>query len=286
MPRVWPVPETRNLLHLIGDTHFGAITSARSNKVLDDLSHELVPTPACHIQVGDTTDNGTSGEDTTALAWLNQLDADWYAVCGNHDIWRDGRTVAAWASAYGYASKNYTVELDFAKLIMVGPDSMGYPPNQAQITLASGTLDFLEDELASAKRDCIVVCHAPLRDTVVGDTSLVWSSAETEFYVHPDTDIRAILGASRRAKVWVSGHTHSPITTSGFVTTAQCGNRNVVAVNASALYYTGRSLQWNDPLVSLYMNYFPTHVEVRFRDHGAGSWHGPDGDLVVMAAVD
>lgn len=286
MPRVWPAPSESHLIHFIGDTHFGGLSSVRADKVLADLANPLVPTPVAHVQVGDVVETGLASEDVTALAWLNQLDANWYAACGNHDVWRDGRTVAAWATAYGYSSKNYTVDLGFATLIVVGPDSMGYPPQQTRITLSAATLAWLDATLLAATKHCLIVCHAPLKDTVVGDIANVWSSAEIDFYAHPDPDIRTILGNHQLAKMWISGHTHSPITTSGFTTTSVCGTRSVACVNASALHYTGRTFEWNDDLYTLYMNYRGDVAEIRYRNHGAGAWLGPNGDLVTEIQID
>jgi hypothetical protein len=214
---------------------------------------------------------------------MNSLGGKWYTALGNHDIEQNARTAAAWAAAYGLASKNYTADLGFAKLIFVGPDSIG-----ATMTLSAATLTFLTNELANAGKHCFVICHAPLYNTVVGSTTgagAVWSSTETFFSVYPDADIRAILNAQPNAKAFISGHTHSPLGAPGFIKSESVGTRNVICINCSATFYTGRTYENFDPIITLFLTHTGSNLEIRFRNHGAGVWDTLGGSRVVTMPI-
>jgi hypothetical protein len=288
MPRSWPYPPARfPTLHLIGDVH-AAVSglpvyphTQRRDKVAADVLQ--IPQPLARVQVGDITNDGTAAQDALAIAFMNSLGGQWYTALGNHDIEQNARTAAAWATAYGLASKNYTADLGFAKLIFVGPDAIG-----ANMTLAAATLTFLTDELANAGKDCFVISHAPLYNTVVGSTTgpgAVWSSTEAFFYIYPDADIRAILNAQPNAKAFISGHTHSTIDTPGFIKSESVGTRNIICINCSATFYTGRTFEWYDPLITLFLPHTGSNLEIRFRNHGAGIWDAIGVSRVVTMPI-
>jgi 3',5'-cyclic AMP phosphodiesterase CpdA len=288
--RTWPIPDGTKTIHCVGDLHTGAGTQTRRDIMAADVATGQLPTPFCRVQVGDLANTGITSEDTTAKAFMSSLGGTYYAIVGNHDIWQNVRTSAQWAAAYGFASQNYVVDAGFATLVFVGPDTLvNYPPDTTTMILSQPTLDWLDNQLAIATKDCWVFCHAPLRNTVVGPTSgfgAVWSSAEDSFYVQPDTSIRTILNAQPRAKAWISGHTHSPITAPGFVKAENVGTRSVAAINCSAIYYTGRTVETYDPIISVYLTRTSTgSIEVRYRDHGAGVWTGPGGGARVTTVT-
>jgi hypothetical protein len=208
----------------------------------------------------------------------------WYTALGNHDIQNDVRTAAAWAAAYSLQSQNYTVDLGFVKLIVVGPDSM----ISGTMLLSAATLTFLSNALANAGKPCFIISHAPLYNTVVGSTTGadgVYSSTENFFHAKPDTDIRAILNAQPNAKAWISGHTHSPIDTPGLIKTESVGTRSIVSINCSATFYTGRTLEWYDPLITLFLTHTGSNLEIRVRNHGAGVWDTVGGSRVVTMPI-
>jgi hypothetical protein len=226
-----------------------------------------------------------TAQDSAAKDFMNSLGGGrWYTALGNHDIEADVRTVAAWAAVYGLLSKNYTADLGFVKLIFVGPDSMA----SGFMTLSATTLTFLTDELANAGKHCFVICHAPLYNTVLGSTTgpnAVYSSTEGFFYSYPDTEIRAILNAQPNAKAFISGHTHSTIDTPGFIKTESVGSRSIIAINCSATFYTGRTFQWYDPLITLFLTHTGSNLEIRFRNHGGGVWDTVGGSRVVTMPI-
>ena len=169
-------------------------------------------------------------------------------------------------------------------MIFVGHDGgYGYP-----LTLNATTRTWLNDQLASAGKPCFIICHEPLANTVVGNTTgagAVWSSAEASFHIHPDTEIRAILNAQPNAKAWISGHTHSPVDTPGFIKSESVGTRSVIAINCASTDYVGRTREWYDPIITLFMTYTGSALEIRFRNHGAGIWDTLGGSRVVTMPI-
>jgi 3',5'-cyclic AMP phosphodiesterase CpdA len=288
MARPWPWPSKKQrwqTLHLIGDLHAGinqipaGINELKRAIVLADV--KKLPRPLARVQVGDITESGVTVQDQAAIAWMKGLGGPWYTALGNHDIMNDTRTTAQWLKVYGLASKSYTVDLGFAKLIFVGHDG-GYT---LPLTLNATTLTWLTDQLASAGKPCFIVNHAPLANTVLGDITKVFSSAETYFKAEPDADIRAVLNAQPNAKAWISGHTHSPIDTPGFIKSESVGTRSIISINCSALLSIGRTVEPSDPLITLYMTYTGSALEIRFRNHGAGIWDAIGGSRVVTMPI-
>ena len=272
----------KRTVHCLGDLHAGAISRVRVDAVSRDIG--LLGPPALHLQVGDATEGGRKHEDIVAREFLDALPAGWVTALGNHDILHNDRTVADWGRAYGQRSQNFTVEMDFVRLVVIGPDRN--EPGRRAGRLSSATLSFLERELAGTDGDCWVVCHWPLLRTVMGDPRLHFTSAMEAFHAKPDADIRELLARHRNAKVWISGHTHSPLSAPGLIKrTRLAPKRSIVAVNASALVGTGKRRLPGAPLCSLYLTHRPGFVEVRCRDHRAGAWRNVRGRRVVELQV-
>jgi len=272
----------KRTVHCLGDLHAGAITRARVEAVSRDV--ELLGPPALHLQVGDATEGGRTHEDVLAREFLDELPAQWVTALGNHDILHNDRSVADWGRAYGQRSQNFTVELDFVRLVVIGPDRN--EPGRRAGRLSHTTLSFLERELAGTDNDCWVVCHWPLLRTVMGDPRLHFTSAMEAFHAKPDPDIRELLARHRNAKLWVSGHTHSPLSAPGLIKrTRLAPKRSIVAVNASALVGIGKRRDARAPLCTLYLTHRPGRLEVRCRDHRAGAWRNVRGRTVVELQV-
>lgn len=289
MTRAWPVPTSPNTLLFVGDIHWGGINVARAARVSQDMAALNNPTVAAIVAIGDSTHNGTSEEDAATAAFLATFgDEDVYTACGNHDIWGNARTPAQWAAAWGVPSKNYTVDLGFAMLIFVGPDQL--TGDNTTIILTQATLDWLDAQLAAAgSKRCIVVCHAPLYGTVLGD-STSYTSMDGPFHVQAPTAggqsaaIYAVLAAHTNAVAWISGHTHSPPTSPRLVCGVDLGEHTLAAINCSALYYVGKSAELTDPLYSQWVTLLDDRIEVRYRNHAAAQWVSPNsrGVATVM----
>jgi 3',5'-cyclic AMP phosphodiesterase CpdA len=275
-------PDWPRTVHCLGDLHAGAITDVRIGAVASDLAQ--LEAPALHLGVGDATEAGKPSEDVLALNFLDHLPGPWAAVLGNHDIMREVRSVEAWARAYGQPGQNFTVELGFARLIVIGP-SRSRPGGESG-RLSASTLSFLDRELARRGDDCWVACHWPLFHTVMGNPKRHYTSAMSAFHAKPDDRIRAVLARHTNAKLWLSGHTHSPLSAPGLIKRAKLAHkRSIVAINASALVGVGKRREARDPLCSLFITHLPDRVELRCRDHRAGAWRNVRGRRVVTVAV-
>jgi hypothetical protein len=275
-------PDWPRTLHCLGDLHAGAITDVRLGAVTSDLAG--LRAPARHLQVGDTTEAGLPPEDVLAMTFLDGLPGPWTTVLGNHDIMHKTRSVKAWASAYRQPGQNFTVDLGFARLVVVGPSRS--EPGGRSGRLADSTLSFLDRELGRRDDDCWVACHWPLFRTVMGNPKRHFTSAMSAFHAKPDNHIRAVLARHRNAKLWISGHTHSPLSAPGLIKRAELPRtRSIVAINMSALVGVGKTRDPRDPLCSLYLTHIPEGIEVRCRDHRAGAWRKLRGRRVVTVAL-
>lgn len=300
----WPAPlspaskaSDAIMLKLWGDLHHGGVAEGRTDKVLTDVLTGNVPTPNYHIAVGDLVDAvqidandlGHPNWDVRALKWLNSLNAPWYAALGNHDILTgtSSRDAPAAAAAFGLPAMNYTVDLGTVVLVFISPTTE--QANNTTCVYDATTLAWLTTTLAGISKDVILIVHAPLYNTVLGDSSTYNTSTATGFWAagaYLDADSSAlttIIAANANVKGYICGHTHSPLLATALTTTVTLGGRQVAHINCSALYYQKKSVYWNDPLISPYLLYSPSAntFEVRWRDHGKGIWTGPNGVKVT-----
>jgi 3',5'-cyclic AMP phosphodiesterase CpdA len=275
------MPEWKRTVHCIGDLHAGAITDVRLDALRGDV--ERLGTPALHLQIGDMTEGGTKAQDKLALRLLDCLPGPWVTALGNHDIFRNERTAAAWARAYGQESHNFTIDLYFARLIVIGPDRT--EPGRRAGRLSDRTLSFLERELEDGRGDCWIACHWPLLRTVMGDPRLHFTSAMDAFHAKPDGRIREVA-RHRNAKLWVSGHTHSPLSAPGLIKRARLARgRTILTLNTSGLVGIGKRRDPRAPLCSLYLTHRKDRLEIRARDHRARAWRNIRGRRVVEISL-
>jgi 3',5'-cyclic AMP phosphodiesterase CpdA len=271
-------PDWERTVHCIGDLHAGAIADVRMAALRRDI--DRLPTPALHLQIGDVTERGTESQDRLALRFLEGLPASWITVLGNHDILRNERSAAAWARAYDQTSHNFSVDLDFVRVIVIGPNRS--EPGKRAGRLSSTTFAFLGRELERGPEQCWIACHWPLFRTVMGDPRLHYTSAMPAFHAKPDEHIRELLAHHRNASVWLSGHTHSPLSAPGLIKRVRLARgRAIVAINTSALVGIGKRRNPRAPLCSLYLTHHPDRLELRARDHRAGRWRNIRGRPLI-----
>lgn len=289
--RPWPVPPDGSTLHVMSDTHFGLLTTRRKDKFGGDLLLDrMMPAVAAHLHCGDFVQAPDTTQDTEGLAWASTYlgDAPLWIDIGNHDV--DGtwggttRTGAQAATALGMPGRDWTTDLGFARLISLGIENVS--GGSPQIDAAS--LTYLDTQLAAAgTQPCWVTSHAPLYNTVgAGGPTTEYKSTDAGFYYPNDADIRAILADYPNAKAWISGHTHSPIEANNLISAETIGGHTVAAINASAIEYVEKVRDSNQPIHSVYVTAVDdTTIEVRFRNHGAGVWSGPDGGATKLVTV-
>ena len=205
----------------------------------------------------------------------------WVTALGNHDVLGNRRTAAAWARAYGQESQNFCVDLDFVRIVVVGPNRT--EPGRRAGRLSRDTLAFLDERLdEAADTDCWIACHWPLFRTVMGDPRKHFTSAMAAFYAKPPDRIRELLLRHRNARAWISGHTHSPMSAPGLIKRKSLGpKRSIATINGSALVGVGKKRDPRAPLCSLYLTHRRDRIEVRCRDHRAGRWRNIRGEQVV-----
>jgi hypothetical protein len=151
-------------------------------------------------------------------------------------------------------------------------------PGRRAGRLLDRTLAFLERELQAGPDSCWIACHFPLFRTVMGDPRLHCTSVMDAFHAKPDREIRGLLARHRNAKLWLSGHTHSPLSAPGLIKRTRLSRRRtIVAINTSALVGIGRRRNPRAPLCSLYLTPGRDRLEIRARDHCAGSWRNIAG---------
>lgn len=305
MSRVDLNPTSYRLLHLLGDVHMGLLAADKKTKTAADMAHRLVPKPLLRIQVGDMLEAPPpTYAVSTITSWLNGFGDPWISAIGNHDIGGNVVTADQANISYGMSGKNYVDDrFDWCRIIVLGPEALDIANEPARIQLSQATLDFLTASLNGTTKRCLVVCHAPLFNTVGGSQTTGNPSNVDQFYVvgpnlTDDTEIRTILGAHTNATAWISGHTHASLGATNVCCLTTCGSRSVPHINCSSIHYTGQIGVNPNPangltaaqntayreafsdLCSLYLNMFDDRLEIRFRNHGAGVWTTFNGSRV------
>jgi len=271
-----PDPDPAGTIQLIGDMHFGQCLAQFPNYVLNDIASGQFPEPLAYVQVGDSTNSGT--EDSQALAFLNALPKPWYTIVGNTDVYNNGRTVAAWETAYGM-SRLMSVDLGRFILLLISPDSMT-EADVSKIRLSTTALSWLDAQLAAATKPCLIGHHAPLAGSHGGWNPSSAAPMHTGMVGgDDDTPIRAVLAAHDTAWAWISGHIHNRPYESLFIKeqhTSGVTSPTVACVSASSFDYNGHTAppvasDWcTSTLITIPAS--GDRIEVRCRDHKQQEW--------------
>lgn len=273
--RPWRLPETERTFHLVGDVqgipYLGSKTT-RADATIEDMARPTIPTVAHRIQVGDFVSSGPATNFPPTVNFMDALgDEQWFATVGNHDHDRPAiddpenvRTADEAAVLMGMPAANYVEDLGYAVLI-----SFYVRAWQRTDDVAPDTT-WLADQLDTyPDRVCMIVAHPPfLNGTRLPTNAPLMLSAD-------DIAIKAVIDARPQAKIWLCGHTHSPLI-HPVATTLSTGSRNLIQINGSALLNVapGDTQDAWDPIRSLFVTVNETTVDVRFRDHGNHQWIG------------
>lgn len=273
MTRTYPIPPAHKTLHMIGDLHWGhfTLTESRRSIVADDITTRSgLPDVPYRLQMGDLTDTAQPEQDAAAMSWMESLGGTPLYLVGNHDMYF-GRTGAQAAAAWGAPGKDYTLDLGYALLVVIGPDALN--TGSTGVEYHSVTQTWLDTQLTAATGPVIIAAHAPLQNT---EAKL---SHAYEFSAQPNAEIRAVLAdhSARLPLAWCSGHTHSPITTANLAKAETVGGGTMLALNTSSLSRLSTANAWTDHLISFFLTVEDDRWDVRFRNHGAHQWVGGVG---------
>jgi len=259
-------------INFVGDLHHGRTPLSRMNMAKADL---IATTTACahRVYLGDLTDYGpNAGYRALAYAFMHDIAGSFDYVYGNHDY--GGITVTALNAEWGdYVTLNWVRDLPFCRIIGVNNDTI--TDGDKPCTLSPATIDWLGDRMAETALPCLIATHAPLGNTV----SSWYTSFFPFFQTQPDADFRAVLAAHSNARMVISGHTHSKYDAAGMVSRVPLGGTRIIAMNAGAIAYvaeTGPSYtpedSLDDVLCSPFLTFHSDRVQIRWRDHAAGTW--------------
>lgn len=300
--RAWEQAPDVNTLHCFGDVHMQTTgirgTPDRQDAMIWDMNHGDVPDVQHHF-LGDLTESGTAGEDAAFLAFTAAIPNVKNFTIGNHDVDQDlnARTPAQWAAAYATPGNaaNYTYDLPFGvRVISVSFDSMA--DGSALIVLSQATLDYLDAQLTAAgTKDCWIMCHAPLHNTVLGGAG-EFQSVDGGFFTAAPTGaaidssaILSILAAHPNVKAWISGHTHTSLEVPSIVTALTAGSTKLACISTSSVTSNARANERWTRMTTPYVTWFGDKIEVRWREHFQKSWAhpvgNPAGGLMVVTGL-
>ena len=290
-------PPADRTLHAIGDVQ-GA-TVSRMDIMMADLARDVLH-DVPRVTLGDCTANGTSGDDSYFLTnFANRIPGGVYRVLGNHDVGNSipqNRTAAAAAAALGMPAKDYTVDLDFAVLIILSMDEL-HPFSSVGCVYHDSTLTWLDGQLQThSNKPCILAAHAPLMNTVrrgpgaegnADSANYGWFAMDEASLTGTwsDAAIRAVIADNANVVAWLSGHTHSVLDSKDIAKAETIGGRQILALNTSSILNPGVLAKWTTGIASPFVTVYDDRLEVRWRNHGAHQWVGAGRDLNPLFTV-
>ncbi len=114
------------------------------------------------LVLGDISDKGKAWELNRAAAILNELDAPYYPVVGNHDNFQDDNK-QAWKDAFGRDSTSYIFIWEGFKFIVIDPTLDPYDPPDHTVRFDEDLRDWVRSELEDdPEMPTFLVGHYPL----------------------------------------------------------------------------------------------------------------------------
>lgn len=229
----------------VGDMHVGDLPDERLTAIFEQASrHEGVD---FMTSAGDLANNGLPEQHDLILPWSGSLPFPFLPVMGNHDTHTPDR--GGWSvfvRKYELESANYARRFGALTCVFLSPDE----DCDGLTCDMKDSLAVLSDILAEGDGPVVVFFHAPVHDTVGGAPGRKCFLSTEQFFFLPSSDeVRAVFAKSNRPAVWVSGHTHSPITSERLIHTEYPAGPNGAPlhhVNLGSPYYTGRDAGFGD----------------------------------------
>ena len=209
-------------------------------------------------------------------AYLNNLRMPWYAVAGNHDYAYVNKTGEAGKLKRGtYAEKRakllaftrryrlpgvyYARSIGNCRLLYLAPDAC----SDLNVELSPEQLTWLEREISThSQAPILFFCHAPLLGTLRTYRKKINTPGTT---AQPADKLSTILAACPKGSLWLSGHTHTPVSNDSFADDrVNRYNANLVNIHNPTL--DSRRLCTN----SIYL--YPNKIVIRTYDHTKGKW--------------
>jgi predicted phosphodiesterase len=219
---------------------------------------------------------GTEIEYNYAKEYFGRLVHPVYIIAGNHDyVYEDafspqgkfmrGDTASRqlklgrFKETFGLASLFYTHQAGPYQLIFLSPDSMeNYLTAMSQEEIAW----FREQLSRYFARPTIVFFHTPLKDTLLSYNK---TANTPNFVAQPVDTIDEILRENPQVCLWVSGHTHTPVTNESYAL-PEVNNYKGRVTNIHTPDMD-REIIWTN---SLYL--YPDKIVVRTYNHSCQEW--------------
>ena len=229
----------------VGDMHVGDLPVERLDAIFDQASrHQSID---FMTSAGDLANNGLPEQHDQILPRLKPLGFPFLPVMGNHDTQTPDH--AGWSlfvRKYGLESANYVRRIGPLTCVFLSPDE----DCDGLTCDMKDSLALLRSVMAEGDGPVVVFFHAPVRETVGGAPGRKCFLSTEQFFFLPSSDeVRAVFAGSNRPAVWISGHTHSPITSERLIHTEFPGGPNGAPlhhVNLGSPYYTGRDAGFGD----------------------------------------
>lgn len=284
----------------IGDVHFDSTTltggawpySARLSKAADDISTMTGRGQLdAVVQLGDNTTDALDNEYAAYLAWKASISlptgVQFREIPGNHDLTgmnangtADIVTTAQWATKMGLAAKDNYLDIGNVRLLLMSPtaDATGAQTSLTRLFLDATDIAWLDARMSETTRKCVVFFHAPLWHTAgpLDGSAFSTYDATDRWISQPRAGIEAMIARHSNLVAWVSGHTHARTSEVATVKAMTYGSVTIAAISASSpsLLNPDAGVRFNQIATAL-VTVYPTRVEVRYRDHGAGQWLSP-----------
>lgn len=270
-------------LVVLGDPHLPGRQLAVKEEALATINSwpdvELV------VAVGDIClDYGTDEEYAAAGQFFAKLDKPLVAITGNHDFLyatpagpaAGGLTPGSsesqraklntFAATFGLTRLYSSRRLGEYLLIFLSADNPEF-----QIGISATQLDWLRRELAENRsRPTIIFCHGPLPGTLREYRPWVNKPAAI---AQPWQELRGILADNRQVFLWVSGHTHTPLSEESYASPINLYDGRITNIHNTDM---NKGQVWTN---SLYL--YPDKVVVRTYSHRDRSWL-PQFDRVIL----
>lgn len=271
----WPIPETDGVLvNHISDTHVGyrPWSLDECNHMIADYADGQIPDVDLSLWTGDITDDGADVEDAYALFMINRIarHARRRLLCmGNHDV-RDRRstTAAAWSAVYSQPANAY-VDIKGVRFITFAPDS--FSGDLTSWVVPAETWAWVDATASSAPGPVVLADHYPPAELGVSAVN----------QLHPAAALNELVGDHPSIVGMMTGHMHVSMTDAKLASFLMIGGRKIpVLCDVSSMLSINdqaRDMSGQYPSLSAFVIIEEDFWDVRYRNHGAHMWDGPNG---------